>query len=59
MNVAVAIKLFLKIFYPTLHHPTTTIIKYMAKQIIFDEKARLALKRGADQLANAVKSLRP
>ncbi|MCF7860009.1 chaperonin GroEL [Patescibacteria group bacterium] len=27
----------------------------MAKQIIFDEKARLALKRGADQLANAVK----
>ena len=27
----------------------------MAKQIIFDEKARLALKRGVDQLANAVK----
>jgi len=27
----------------------------MAKQIIFDEKARLALKRGMDQLANAVK----
>lgn len=27
----------------------------MAKQIIFDEKARLALKKGADQLANAVK----
>lgn len=27
----------------------------MAKQIIFEEKARLALKRGADQLANAVK----
>lgn len=27
----------------------------MAKQIIFDEKARLSLKRGADQLANAVK----
>ncbi len=27
----------------------------MAKQIIFDEKARLALKRGADQLADAVK----
>lgn len=27
----------------------------MSKQIIFDEKARLALKRGADQLANAVK----
>ncbi|MDD4412309.1 MAG: chaperonin GroEL [Patescibacteria group bacterium] len=27
----------------------------MAKQIIFDEKARLALKRGADQLAAAVK----
>ncbi len=27
----------------------------MAKQIIFDEKARLALKRGADKLANAVK----
>ncbi len=27
----------------------------MAKQIIFNEKARLALKRGADQLANAVK----
>lgn len=28
---------------------------HMAKQIIFDEKARLALKRGADQLAAAVK----
>lgn len=27
----------------------------MSKQIIFDEKARLALKRGVDQLANAVK----
>src|SRR3989338_1483490 len=27
----------------------------MAKQIIFDEKARQALKRGVDQLANAVK----
>lgn len=27
----------------------------MSKQIIFDEKARLALKKGADQLANAVK----
>jgi len=27
----------------------------MAKQIIFDEQARLALKRGVDQLANAVK----
>jgi len=27
----------------------------MAKQIIFDEKARSALKRGVDQLANAVK----
>jgi chaperonin GroEL len=27
----------------------------MAKQIIFDEKARLALKKGVDQLANAVK----
>ncbi len=27
----------------------------MAKQIIFDEKARNALKRGVDQLANAVK----
>ena len=27
----------------------------MAKQIIFNEKARLALKKGADQLANAVK----
>lgn len=27
----------------------------MAKQIIFDEKARAALKRGVDQLANAVK----
>lgn len=27
----------------------------MAKQIIFDEKARLAIKKGADQLANAVK----
>jgi chaperonin GroEL len=27
----------------------------MAKQIVFDEKARHALKRGVDQLANAVK----
>ena len=27
----------------------------MAKQIIFDEKARQALKRGVDQLANAVR----
>lgn len=27
----------------------------MAKQIIFDEKARLAIKNGVDQLANAVK----
>lgn len=27
----------------------------MAKQIIFDEQARVALKRGVDQLANAVK----
>ncbi|MFA6511674.1 MAG: chaperonin GroEL [Patescibacteria group bacterium] len=27
----------------------------MAKQILFDEKARQALKRGVDQLANAVK----
>ncbi|MFA5886683.1 MAG: chaperonin GroEL [Patescibacteria group bacterium] len=27
----------------------------MSKQIIFEEKARLALKRGVDQLANAVK----
>ncbi|MFH1456537.1 MAG: chaperonin GroEL [Patescibacteria group bacterium] len=27
----------------------------MAKQIIFDEKARLALKKGVDQLANTVK----
>lgn len=27
----------------------------MAKQIIFNEKARLSLKKGADQLANAVK----
>ena len=27
----------------------------MAKQIIYDEKARGALKRGVDQLANAVK----
>lgn len=27
----------------------------MSKQIIFDEKARLALKRGVDQLAHAVK----
>lgn len=27
----------------------------MAKQILFDEKARVALKRGVDQLANAVK----
>ncbi len=27
----------------------------MAKQIIFEEKARLALKKGADKLANAVK----
>ena len=26
-----------------------------AKQIIFDEEARVALKRGADVLANAVK----
>ena len=28
---------------------------YMAKQIIYDDKARSALKRGVDQLANAVK----
>src|SRR3989338_3811939 len=27
----------------------------MAKQILFDEKARQAMKRGVDQLANAVK----
>ena len=27
----------------------------MAKQLLFDEKARLAIKRGVDQLANAVK----
>ena len=27
----------------------------MAKQIIFNEEARAALKRGVDQLANAVK----
>ena len=27
----------------------------MAKQIVFDEKAREALKRGVDALANAVK----
>ena len=27
----------------------------MAKQIIFNEQARLALKKGVDQLANAVK----
>jgi len=27
----------------------------MAKQILFDEKARAALKRGVDQLANVVK----
>ena len=27
-----------------------------AKQIIFDEEARVALKRGADTLADAVKS---
>ena len=26
-----------------------------AKQIIFDEKARAAMKRGVDKLANAVK----
>jgi chaperonin GroEL len=32
-----------------------TIKKHMSKQIIFDEKARAALKRGVDQLANAVK----
>ena len=31
------------------------IINYMAKQIIFDEAARQAIKRGVDQLANAVK----
>lgn len=29
--------------------------KLMSKQIIFDEKARASLKRGVDQLANAVK----
>lgn len=29
--------------------------KNMAKQIIFDEKARLTLKKGVDKLANAVK----
>lgn len=28
---------------------------FMAKQILFDEQARAALKRGVDQLANAVK----
>ena len=27
----------------------------MSKQIIFDEKARLAMKRGVDQLADAVR----
>ncbi|MEK7114941.1 MAG: chaperonin GroEL, partial [Patescibacteria group bacterium] len=27
----------------------------MAKQILFNEKARLALKRGVDKLADAVK----
>ena len=27
----------------------------MAKQIVFNEKARLALKRGVDKVANAVK----
>ncbi|HPU92331.1 MAG TPA: TCP-1/cpn60 chaperonin family protein, partial [bacterium] len=27
----------------------------MAKQIIYDDKARVALKKGVDQLANAVK----
>ena len=27
----------------------------MAKQIIFDEKARQAMRRGVDQLASAVK----
>lgn len=30
-------------------------MKDMSKQIIFDEKARASLKRGVDQLANAVK----
>jgi len=30
-------------------------MKNMSKQIIFNEEARLALKRGVDQLANAVK----
>ncbi len=28
---------------------------FMSKQILFDEKARIALKKGADQLANTVK----
>jgi len=32
-----------------------TALNIMAKQIIYDEKARGALKRGVDQLANAVK----
>jgi len=32
-----------------------TVSNNMAKQIIYDEKARGALKRGVDQLANAVK----
>lgn len=30
-------------------------VNHMSKQIIFDEKARASLKRGVDQLANAVK----
>jgi len=34
---------------------SATGVNHMSKQIIFDEKARLALKRGVDQLANAVK----
>ncbi len=33
----------------------TYYMKNMAKQIIFDEKARASLKSGVDQLANAVK----
>src|SRR5574340_1084574 len=38
-------------------NPTSwpSLNNHMAKQIMFDEKARQALKRGVDQLANAVK----
>ena len=37
-----------------MFHVTCCVIN-MSKQIIFDEKARLAMKRGVDQLADAVK----